>query len=382
MAHEEKRPWEFSLSLPWELIEEILSRVPPESLLRFKTVSKQWNALFRDKTFINNHKMTFRFILATKSKIYSVSIDPKIVVRELTLDIPGLESHEIPKKLVDCDKLLLCDMEKGVVLWNPWLRHSTWIDQGSNHTRMESYGIGYNNKGSYKIFAFCDRKENHTQRLLTIHDSASDAWKDREPIDNSQGKQIVHNIYTKISGVSLNGNLYLVTYFETTDLVYHLIEINSSSESVVKFCDLPCGTSNFLKDAFVLRVFEGDRFSLLKQCHATKKIEIWVSKYKINNNLDRDVEWIKFMEVSSPNLPDLVDGFDSQPSYFIEDKRLVVCSCNETGRAWIYVFGENKLISKTQIDSVVDLWPSHWTFIPSLVPVPRAQREEPAELQV
>ncbi|EFH61412.1 F-box family protein [Arabidopsis lyrata subsp. lyrata] len=372
MAHEE--------TLPWELIEEILSRVPPESLLRFKTVSKQWNALFDDKTFINNHKTTFRFILATKSKIYSVSIDPKIAVCELTLDIPGLES-QILKSLVDGNELLLCDMEKGAVVWNPWLRHSRWIDQDSNHTKRESYGLGYNNKGSYKIFAACDRKENPNQRLLTIRDFASDAWKDRESGDNSQQVKPV-KLHRK-TGVSLNGNLYLVTYYEKTDLVYHLTKINSSSESIVIFCDLPCGTTNFDKDALVLRVFEGDRFSLLKQCHATKKIELWVSKYKINNNLDReDVEWIKFMELSSPNLPDLVDGSNSQPSYFIGDKRLVVCSCDETGRVWIYVLGGNKLISKTQIDSVVDLWPSHCTFIPSLVPVPLAQREEPAELQV
>uniref|UniRef100_A0A0D3C4C7 Uncharacterized protein n=1 Tax=Brassica oleracea var. oleracea TaxID=109376 RepID=A0A0D3C4C7_BRAOL len=47
------------------------------------------------KAFINNHKETFRFILKSKSKIYSLSIDPKIMVRELTLDVPGLESQTL-----------------------------------------------------------------------------------------------------------------------------------------------------------------------------------------------------------------------------------------------------------------------------------------------
>ncbi|KAG2309139.1 hypothetical protein Bca52824_028887 [Brassica carinata] len=91
-AHEEQ--------LPLELIEEILSRVSLRSLVRFKTVCKRWNDIVDDKTFINNHKDTFRFILKSKSKIYSLSIDPKIVVRELTLDIPGLESQK-PKFLID-----------------------------------------------------------------------------------------------------------------------------------------------------------------------------------------------------------------------------------------------------------------------------------------
>ena len=80
--------------LPWELIEEILSRLCPESLVRFRVVCKRWNAILDDKTFIYNHKETFRFIVTntTRPKIYSVSVDPKIVVRELTLDIPGLIS--------------------------------------------------------------------------------------------------------------------------------------------------------------------------------------------------------------------------------------------------------------------------------------------------
>ncbi|KAL9812205.1 putative F-box associated interaction domain-containing protein [Arabidopsis thaliana] len=63
-----------------------------------------------------------------------------------------------------------------------------------------------------------------------------------------------------------------------------LYKFNSSREFFFRFCHLPCGTIDYRKDALVLRVYEGDQFSLLNQCHATKKIEVWVSKYKINNN--------------------------------------------------------------------------------------------------
>ena len=117
----------------------------------------------------------------------------------------------------------------------------------------------------------------------------------------------------------------------------------------------------------------GDRFSLLKQSHLTKKIQIWVTKNKIHKRGGRDVEWMNFMEVSIPNLPDLV-----QPSYFINDKTLVVCSCDKDGQAWIYVVENNNLISKTKIDLVADnFWPSHCSFIPSLVSVPGVKKEEP-----
>lgn len=125
--------------LPWELIEEVLSRISPSSLVRFKTVCKRWNVLFDDKTFINNHKETFRFILKSKSKIYSVSIDSNIAVRELTLDIPGLESQK-PKFLIDYDEFMLCHTDKGTAVWNPWLKQiSTWI----RHPKFEFVGRCY-----------------------------------------------------------------------------------------------------------------------------------------------------------------------------------------------------------------------------------------------
>ncbi|KAG7537212.1 F-box domain [Arabidopsis suecica] len=331
--------------LPWELVDEILSRVPPTSLFRFRTVCKRWNVLFYDKTFMNNHKKTFRFILATESKIYSVSIDPKIEVCDLTLDFPGLEYQE-PQYLVDCDKFLLYGLDKGAVVWNPWLRQSRWIESSEiKQTPMQFSGIGYVDR-NYKILASCSPTGLPNKSWCKIYDFASDAWKDYGSGDGIEERS---SYVTFGDSVSLNG-------------IYHV-------------------RRRTLKDALVLGVFKGDRLSLLKQCHKTKKIEIWVTKYKVNTNLAReDVKWINFMEVSSPNLPSLV--YYSQPSYFIEDKRLVVCSWDKIGRAWIYVLGENKLISKSHIDYVVDPWPFHCSFIPSLVPVPRGQREELAELQV
>ncbi|KAG7583831.1 F-box associated domain type 1 [Arabidopsis suecica] len=322
-------------NLPWELIEEILSRVPPKSLVRFRTVSKQWNALFDDKTFMNHHKMTFRFILATESKIYSVSIHPMIVVRELPFGTPGLESLEIDN-LVDSNELLLCDKNNGAVVWNPWLGQSSWIEPILKHSDHEP-----------------------------------------EPDDDDW-------VYVE-SVVSLNGTFYWVcSHDETVPLCYHIRKFDFSSGLFIRFCYLPCGRNHHDSEALVLGVFRVDRFSLLKQCMVTKKIEIWVTEKKINHEDGDDVVWINFMTFSSPNLPDLVETVTyTKPSYFIQDKRLVVCSCHNTGHARIYILGDNKLISKTRIDCVVDPWPLHCTFVPSLVPVPaRCRKEALAEVQV
>ncbi|XP_009146074.3 putative F-box protein At1g47390 [Brassica rapa] len=366
--------------LPWEMIEEILSHVPPISLVRFRTVCKRWNALLNDKTFLNNHKFTFRFILTTKSKIYSVSIDPKILVRELTLEVPGTESHI--KHLVDCNEFLLCGMDKVAAVWNPWFKQSRWIKVNASQPSSQVVGIGYVNNNMradekrYKTIGsyWTDHSEWETQ------DFSSEVWKDPKltPIQGDKSLKDKAAIFFTKCGVSLHGNVYWIAFYDKTDTLYHLLNFDFSSERFYAyFCDLPCGM-NHPRNALVLRVFRGDRFSLLKQCYKTKKIEIWVTKNKINVEDGNDVVWMNFRTLSIPNFPGLVSNeySSSQPSYFIDDKRLVLCSCDETGHPWIYVVEENKLISKVQLNDVFDPWPLHCTYFPSLVPVPRGPREE------
>ncbi|KAF8118192.1 hypothetical protein N665_0006s0185 [Sinapis alba] len=327
--------------LPWELIEEILSRASPESLVRFRVVCKRWKAILDDKTVVYNHKDTFQFILTTKSKIYSVRIDPKIVVRELSLDIPGLESQK-PTKLISSNEFLICSTDIGAAVCNPWLKQITWISE----TRFKFYGIGHTDSNSkseesaYKTI-WC----KHTK--WKIHDIASGTWKiyvESKPGDcNKEENQLT--LLHSPSGVLLNGNLFWISSSAETNPLYHLEALDFSREAgFYRFCHLPCGKRHPC-DVLVLSVFKGDRFSVLKQSKVTKKIEIWVTKNK-----------------HSP-------------------RRLVVCCCDKTGKPWIYVMGDNKLISKVHLDSVPDPWPLHCTYFPSLVSVPRGQRHE-ADLQV
>ncbi|EOA33022.1 hypothetical protein CARUB_v10016353mg [Capsella rubella] len=353
-------------NLPWELIEEILSRVPPKALVRFRAVSKQWNALFEDKRFMNNHKKTFRFIIATKRKIYSVSIDPVVVVRELPLGTPGLRSYPLKfQSFVDCNDLLLCRKERGVVVWNPWLGQSIWIQPRVIDSLMVFNGIVCNNK-KYKMVVFSYRDTNE---IWTTYDFSLDKWVEYKSRISSSV-----NLVSVETAVSLNGTLYWVYFSNKTDpLGYHISKFDFSRKIMYYFCNLPCGR-NHDADALVLRVFRGDWFSLLKQCIVTKKIDIWVTKDKINSEDGSNVGWMNYMSFSSPKLPDLVETVRfSQPSYFIEGKRLAVCSCDNNGQAWIYLLEDDKLISKTCLDDVVSRWPLHCTFVPSLVQVPAAR---------
>uniref|UniRef100_A0A0D3CLE4 F-box domain-containing protein n=1 Tax=Brassica oleracea var. oleracea TaxID=109376 RepID=A0A0D3CLE4_BRAOL len=327
--------------LPWELVEEILSRVPPKPVVRFRTVCKRWNALFDDNTFINNHKLTFRFILLTKAKVYSVSLNPEIEVSELTLDIPGLNNQK-PNDLVDCNGLLLCGTKEGAVVCNPWSGQNRCIKAEVSQTSLEFRGIGYDGnrigkKIVYKTLAFYLNNIRSSTSAWRIHDLATDKWK--RVLKEVKGETRPQNVFIMHStrGVSLNGNLYWVAYCLSHPSLLLVVSFDFGSGKYLNFCGLPC-VENDHSDALVLRVFRGDRFSLLKQCHVTKKIQIWVAKDKIDNGHSRDVKWMSFMEVSIPDLPYLVQTQSyHQPSYFIEDKWDVSRKClSESSREDIY----------------------------------------------
>jgi len=222
MANKEK--------LPWDLEEEILSRVPPTSLDRFKTVCKRWNALFNDKTFINNHKMTFQFVLSTRSKIYSVSVNPKVEVRELTLNNPGLKAQR-HKNLFATSGLLLCDVGNGAVVWNPWLKQSRCIKLEVNEPSLDFLGIGYDNNKRveeivYKTLSVY-MKDLGSQYTWKIHDFASDTWIDQEIEKTKYSRRITEGSVTirltNLSVVSLNGSLYWLAHYHKTHVNYPLL---------------------------------------------------------------------------------------------------------------------------------------------------------------
>ncbi|XP_020867288.1 LOW QUALITY PROTEIN: putative F-box/kelch-repeat protein At1g12170 [Arabidopsis lyrata subsp. lyrata] len=363
--------------LPWELVEEILYRVPPLSLIRFKIVCKQWNTLFKSKSFVNNHLVRVRpqFLLWTDSKMYSVSVnlnnDPKIDMRELPLDISYLNNCT-RTSFTPCDGLLFCDSwswENKAAVWNPWLRQTKWI-KFSEDKHFLFRGIGYDSgrpEKGHKIFGSgtCKRElSNDTfgpntmpvYRRVDIYKLETNVWKSI----NTFSKAV--EIRT-CSDVSLNGNLYWVLTNHDTD-EYFIESFDFSKEIYKFFCALPWDYKSF---AFpVLSTFRKNRLSVLKRMTATNNTEIWVTKDKINDDGEH-VAWIKFMTVSVP-----ISSY-SRPSYFIDNvyqKSLIMCCEDENSKLCIYIVRGNAL-TKTQIIGVdAKHFINYCSYVPSLIPVP------------
>ncbi|WZZ28931.1 hypothetical protein YC2023_012332 [Brassica napus] len=359
-------------NLPCELVEEILSRVPPKSLVRFRVVCKQWYDLFHDKRFIKtqlDHACP-QFVLFDQNKIFLIDVnldDLAIQMHQISVDIPCV-LYMTPFSTTYCYGLLICDLFcNRTAVWNPLLRRGRQIM--TKNIRFKLCGIGYDSNRSeisYKLFGYHYYYEHDYK--LEIYECASNTWKYinapyeewpiKEPLDNH---------------ISLGGNSYWTAYnIETSE--YLIRKFDFSKEILKNFCILPC-KKNHEGDTHYLSVFRGNRFSMLEQCNRTSEIEIWVTEKKIKNGDKEDVVWIKFMSVSIPDIPRLTLSNQSLgrcPSYFIDDryeKSFVLCYTDETRHGCIYI-AKGGLSRKVKIYDVGDGY-SHCIYVPSFIPIPR-----------
>ncbi|VYS52625.1 unnamed protein product [Arabidopsis thaliana] len=366
------------MALPWELEEDILSRLPPISLVRFRTVSKHWNSLFNDKTFINNHLSRSRpeFIILTNSKIYSVdiidhnNIDPTIRLHEIpTYDIHS-RGTDLNRTIINtCDEFLFYNYrywDNKTALWNPWLRQVRWIEYANQEFCV--FGLGCDNSRPEKVYKilghlFCHGKVLRDQKVV-IYECASDSLRF---IDRPEDDDWPITETAKRSNVSLNGNLYWFGCSNYENDEYYIRIFDFSMEDFKPFCLLSCQMSHST-DELVLAVYKGDRFSLLRQCSVTREIGIWVTKERINNNNGNGgegVEWLKLMTLSKPNLPKLFGTV----SYFIYGKTLYMCNGDdETALACIYIVRED-VCKKFQIGSG-NINCRHCVYTPNLLSLP------------
>ncbi|KAI4317714.1 hypothetical protein L6164_025563 [Bauhinia variegata] len=114
------------VQFPEEVIVEILLRLPVKSLLRFRSVSKQWLSLISDTQFGKSHfelayARTDRLIYIADSQVRSIDFeapfhDDSAVAR---LNLPTTVSFMWPKITGSCRGLLLLENYPSLLVWNP-----------------------------------------------------------------------------------------------------------------------------------------------------------------------------------------------------------------------------------------------------------------------
>ncbi|KAG7585342.1 F-box domain [Arabidopsis thaliana x Arabidopsis arenosa] len=368
--------------LPLDLEEEILFRVPPRSLLRFRSVCREWNTLFHNKRFINKNFACARpeFMLKTYSYIYSISVDlnddPTINVRDLRFD--HLHGRHYNLKGTCDGNFFLYDFHEGggCVVSNPLLRQNKWFAKAKNICGKYMGYDGSRPEKSYKIIGMWERHslDGITTTYLVSEFAANAYWKVTDHTSFYE-EPAFRSDSSGNNRVSLNGNLYWTahTYPETGQYFIRMLDFSKEIEKSQKtFCVLPCKKKKSTTHTRVLSMYKGDRFSVLEQSRKTREIEIWVTKDKIGNGDDGDnVVWIKFMTVSIPDFPMVLSHMSTK--YFVDNniygKSFVLCCPSKRLKAaWVYIV-RGDLCKKIKIDQVLCEFESS-VYVPSLITIP------------
>ncbi|GAU20092.1 hypothetical protein TSUD_381840 [Trifolium subterraneum] len=164
-------------SLPFEIVEEILSKLPVKFLMQLKSVCKSWKSLISNPKFAKKHlrvSTTRHHVLIT----YTTNISRELVVvdypfssvsTELTaaagrqLDFPLSNGNRFKSYIVgSCHGIICFEIDHNfALLWNPSIRKFMKLPSLENKKQERcytSYGFGYvydhfNDNYSYKVVA-------------------------------------------------------------------------------------------------------------------------------------------------------------------------------------------------------------------------------------
>ncbi|XP_010467939.1 PREDICTED: putative F-box only protein 15 [Camelina sativa] len=376
-------------SLPPELIEEILSRTPAESLNRFKSTCKQWYDLITDKRFMYNHldRSPERFIRIDDRQTVQI-MDPVTGIHKDS-PIPDM-FHEpyLSVSMVHCDGLMLCMCHdssfrhiRGATLavWNPVTRKIKWIEPLACYSGADFFGIGYDNtcRHNYKILRFSGPLSVGDPEC-EIYEFKSDSWR-------TLGAKFDWAVDTQCRGVSLKGNMYWIAKRKEKE-EFIILKFDFSMETFKDICVCPC--CKYRQDRYVcpncktrsLGCFKGDRLSLLLQHGEGSSMDIEV--FVTNKLSDRVVSFSRYFNVTRPHLPALQYYFKkSLPGHYIGKHNSImiygVRLVKKKDEKWctciiLYQIDEGGI--RKQIETgrheALQSYICSYAYVPSLIPVP------------
>ncbi|MFS8006070.1 putative F-box domain-containing protein [Helianthus anomalus] len=130
-------------NIPFELQEEIIKGVlPVKSLIRFRSVSKQWKSLIDSSEFITHHTLNHsqpqhllvRYPNRSEIKYVSIVDDDSFPQHKFSPTVPPTAKLLTHPRIIASSHGLVClcgfvhDLKKHlIVLWNPWIRKSAEI---------------------------------------------------------------------------------------------------------------------------------------------------------------------------------------------------------------------------------------------------------------
>ncbi|CAA7017032.1 unnamed protein product [Microthlaspi erraticum] len=279
-----------------------------------------------------------------------------------TLDLKDSNSEQVDiAHVFHCDGLLLCTTkDKKLVVWNPCLGETRWIQSKTGYTSYSTFSLGYqNNKScrSYKILRCWDHHGYSQKVRFEIYEFTSDTWR---RLDQTALEYFV--IFLK--GVSLKGNTFwIATGGGKKDDV---LSFDFTTEKFKRW-SLPA-FQNDNRITTGLSVVRDENLLVLNLCFITQQLDIWVTK-KFDDT-QAALAWSKYFTVdllkSKRNMWSVV-----ATAVIYQEKKVVLC-CSDGRRMSMDMVGEDDVcfteICYEEIKYGNEVrWPFIFNYVPSLV---------------
>ncbi|CAN6920883.1 unnamed protein product [Brassica oleracea] len=148
-------------NLPDELAEEILSRVPLTSLSSVRSTCRKWDTLSQNRVFgtsASAGRKQFLGFMLKDYKVCSMKLDLQGIGNERDFVDPSIKQVSILDQVditqvFHCEGLLLCITKDKfrLLVWNPYLGQTRWIQPRNTYRSEDRYAIGYEKNLNYKI---------------------------------------------------------------------------------------------------------------------------------------------------------------------------------------------------------------------------------------
>ena len=322
--------------LPLELVgDKILSKVPITSLRAVRSTCKLWNSLSKEWMLgkAPASKRQFMSLMTMDYKVYSLRIHlhidkyKKVDISRKHLYINILNQVEI-SKVFHCHGLLLCVLKdkSRLVVWNPYLGQTRWIEPRTNFHKCVRYAFGYDKNRNHKILRYFDDYDIINKKLsfmVEIYDLRSHSWR---VFDVTSDWTIEYGAH----GASLKGNTYFLAEGEvpprdddgTIVVEDFLICFDFTNERFGSLLPLPFHYS--FQEAVTLSCVGEEQLAVLYQYqgrYTRRTFEFWMTT-KIEPDA---VSWSKFLKVDmTPHLCYL----SKVVSFFIDEEEKVAVVFN------------------------------------------------------
>ncbi|XP_057453064.1 F-box/kelch-repeat protein At3g23880-like [Lotus japonicus] len=335
----EKEKEKKNLTLPHELIFEILIRLPVRSLLCLTRVCKSWLSLISDPQFAKSHfdlnvapthRLLLRFLNEDQVESFDLgsSLDDRSAVLTLNAPPPSMscDRHNPLYFLGSCRgfMLLVYETTSDVIVWNPTTKFHQRIPK-LDHEFMfcNLCGFGYDSASDdYFVVVITLFHQFRNGTKIYTFSMKTKSWCDTKYVNNVHYMRYRHGFRRAEPGVCLNNSLHwLVTSIDTKLSVVIAFDLGEKCLS-----DIPLTSElaveltpeeELTPKGYSLRVLGG----CLSLCYSSEGVwreqaEIWVMKeYKVQSS------WTKVFVMYFCDMDIRVRHF--YPLCFIEGGRVV-----------------------------------------------------------